>query len=85
MIKILGMHFSYNEKLAKSMNFVETVNQVEKLLGVWSQMYWAVYNTGLHSLKLSCTKKLFFLNALPPTLPVCRIHVRNPQLSLIPM
>ena len=36
-IKILGVHFSYNEQLAENMNFVETVNQVEKLLGVWSQ------------------------------------------------
>ena len=36
-IKILGLHFSYNEQLAKNMNFVETVNPVEKLLGVWSQ------------------------------------------------
>ena len=37
MIKVLGMHFSYNEQLAENMTFVETVNQVEKLLGVWSQ------------------------------------------------
>ena len=36
-IKILGVHFSYNEQLAANINFVETVNQVEKLLGVWSQ------------------------------------------------
>ena len=36
-IKILGVHFSYNEQLAKNMNFVEAVNQVEELLGVWSQ------------------------------------------------
>ena len=36
-IKILGVHFSCNEQLAENMNFVETVNQVEKLLGVWSQ------------------------------------------------
>ena len=31
------MHISYNEQLAENMNFVETVNQVEMLLGVWSQ------------------------------------------------
>ena len=31
------VHFSYNEQLAENTNFVETVNQVEKLLGVWSQ------------------------------------------------
>ena len=37
-INILWLHFSYNEKLAKNMNFVETVNQVKKLLGVWSQI-----------------------------------------------
>ena len=30
------MHFSYNEQLAENI-FVETVNQGEKLLGVWSQ------------------------------------------------
>ena len=36
-IKILGVHFSYNEQLTENMNFVETVNQVEKLLGIWSQ------------------------------------------------
>ena len=36
-IKILGVHFICNEQLAKNMNFMETVNQVEKLLGVWSQ------------------------------------------------
>ena len=36
-IKILGVLFSYNEQLRKNMKFVETVNQVEKLLGVWSQ------------------------------------------------
>ena len=36
-IKILGVHFSYNEQLAENMNFVETVNQVEKILGIWSQ------------------------------------------------
>ena len=35
-IKILGVHFSYNEQLAENMNFVETVNQVEKILGIWS-------------------------------------------------
>ena len=31
------VHFSCNEQLAENTNFVETVNQVEKLLGVWSQ------------------------------------------------
>ena len=36
-IKILGVHFSCSEQLAKNMNFVETVSKVEKLLGVWSQ------------------------------------------------
>ena len=36
-IKILGVHFSYNEQSAENMNFVEIVNQIEKLLGVWSQ------------------------------------------------
>ena len=36
-IKILGVHLSYNEQLAKNMNFVETVNQVEKILRIWSQ------------------------------------------------
>ena len=36
-IKILGVHFSYNEQLAENMNFVETVNQVETILGIWCQ------------------------------------------------
>ena len=36
-IKIPEVHFSYNEQLAENMNLVKTVNQVEKLLGVWSQ------------------------------------------------
>ena len=36
-IKILGVHFRYDEQLAENMDFVETVNQVEKLLGVWPQ------------------------------------------------
>ena len=35
-IKILGVHFKYDEQLAKNMNFVETVNQVEKILRIWS-------------------------------------------------
>ena len=36
-IKILGVHFSYNRQLAGNMNFVETVNQIENLLGVMFQ------------------------------------------------
>ena len=36
-IKILGVHFNYKEQLAENMNFVETVNQVEKILGIWSR------------------------------------------------
>ena len=31
------MHFSYDEQLAENMNFVETLNQIEKLLGAWPQ------------------------------------------------
>ena len=36
-IKILGVHLSNNEQLAENINFVDTVNQVEKILGIWSQ------------------------------------------------
>ena len=42
-IKILGVHFSYNEQLAENMNFVETVEQVEKLLGIWSHRSPTLY------------------------------------------
>jgi hypothetical protein len=34
-IKILGLHFSYNEKLKNEKNFTDTVSKIENLLRVW--------------------------------------------------
>ena len=62
-IKILGAHFSYNVQLAENMNFVETVNQVEKLLGVWSQRSLALSGRIVSS-KTSALSKIVYVASI---------------------
>ena len=38
-IKILGIHFSYNKKLAQKENFTKTVTSCKRILGKWKQRW----------------------------------------------
>ena len=41
-IKILGIHFSYNKKLARKENFTKTVTSCKRILGKWKQRWLTV-------------------------------------------
>ena len=64
-IKILGVHFSYNEQLAENMNFVETVNQVEKILGIWSRRSLTL-SSRIVSFKALALYKIVYVASLVP-------------------
>ena len=34
-VKILGIHFSYNEKIENEENFIELMKKIEKVLKIW--------------------------------------------------
>ena len=38
-IKLLGMHYSYNETLKNEKNFTETVKKIERVLQIWRQRF----------------------------------------------
>ena len=62
-IKILGEHFSCNDQSAENMNFVETVNQVEKILGIWSQRSLALSGR-IVSFKALALSKIVYVASL---------------------
>ena len=62
-IKLLGVHFKYNEELAENLNFMETVNQVEKLLGVWTQRSLTLSGR-IVSLKTSALSKIVYVASM---------------------
>ena len=41
-IKILGIHFSYNKKLAQKENITKTVTSCKRILGKWKQKWLTV-------------------------------------------
>ena len=35
LVKVLGIHFSYNEKIEKEENFIKLIKKIENVLKIW--------------------------------------------------
>ena len=69
-VKILGVHFSYNEEISKEKNFINVINKIEKVLAVWRMRTLTLAGkiTVLKSLMFSKIVFVSFLSNVPKSI-----------------
>ena len=69
-VKILGVHFSYNEEISKEKNFINVINKIEKVLAVWRMRSLTLAGkiTILKSLMFSKIVFVSFLSNVPKSI-----------------
>ena len=78
-VKILGIHFSYNEEILKETNVMNVINKMEKVLAVWRMRSLTLAGkiTILKSLIFSKIVFATFLSNIPNAIVKSLIKLKN--------